>query len=277
MPIVRLGTYEITSKDTIHRILDVCLAAGYRHIDTASGYRNEEHIGEALANLLPRYSLHRREIFLTSKVGPRHLGDAEDTLAVIKQSLTNLRTDYLDLLLVHWPGRQKKPPSDPDNVHRRRITWEVFQKAYLKGMSRAIGVSNYEVRHLQELECASVFPAVNQIEYHPHFQQQELVSYCKERGVQVQAYASLGTSSYSAALLSDPAVVEVAQQLRVSAAQVLLQWAVQRNIGVLPKSRNDAHIAANICLDFELKPAQMTLLDNCQVTRKYAWDPSEVA
>jgi len=274
MPIIGLGTYQITCGETIRSILDAGLAAGYRHIDTAAGYRNEQHIGAALAELLPKHGLRREDLFITSKVGPRQLGDALATHSAVASSLQKLATQYLDLLLIHWPARMGMPPGHPDHANFRKISWQTFEEVYAKGLTRAIGVSNFEVKHLEAME--GLKPMVNQVEYHPHYQQPELLKYCNNNGIHMQAYCSFGSSAHCASLLESPEVVSVAKEVEATAAQVLLRWATMRDVGVLPKSCNPQHIASNLQLGFSLTPHQMALLDAAETVRKYAWDPVQV-
>uniref|UniRef100_A0A6A7FQC7 Uncharacterized oxidoreductase YtbE-like isoform X2 n=1 Tax=Hirondellea gigas TaxID=1518452 RepID=A0A6A7FQC7_9CRUS len=277
MPILGLGTYQITNKEAIHTVVEAALSAGYRHIDTASGYQNEQLIGVALKELLPKFGLTRQDVFITSKIGPNFAGETELVLNCLEQSLVNLGTEYLDLCLIHWPGNFKLDVTDPRNKSLRLITWKALESVYTKGLVKAIGVSNYEIRHLEELKQCEVFPHVNQVELHPHYPQSSLLQYCKENNVALQAYSSLGTRDHCHKLLSDDTVVAVAAAVGRTPAQVLLCWALQQNIGVLPKSTKPGHIASNIeCLEHSLSREQLQALSTLETSCKYSWDPKSV-
>ncbi|EAT41050.1 AAEL007275-PA [Aedes aegypti] len=279
IPMIGFGTYQVHGSDLIYRTLDYALKAGYRHIDTAVVYRNEEHIGNALKKLLPKYNLKREDIFITSKlISQVNKGEAFVEELVLK-SLANLQTEYIDLYLVHWPGVSGLQISHPDNVKYRKCTWNVLSRLHREGKCRSIGVSNYTVKHIRELlaDCNGVRPAVNQVEWHPHYFQLELLDLCRSEGIFLQAYSSLGTSG-SSSLREDPVVADVASRLGRSSAQVLLRWALQREIGVLPKARSQDRIEENIALDFEIPLEDMKLLDELKNTSgmKYAWNPDAV-
>lgn len=260
----------------IFPLIKAALQAGYRSFDTAAVYRNECEIGEALRYYLPEFNLKREDIFITSKLSPRDQG-TERCQQAVDNSLASLQVDYLDLFLIHWPGCQKLKPSDPANRELRSQSWETLEKLYKAGKVRAIGVSNYTLSHLSHLiGQASVVPHVNQVEYHPHYLQEELKLYCESQGVHLQAYSSLGTTVKESPLLHDPVVASVATKCSASPAQVLLRWATQQGIGVLPKSTNQDHIRQNIQLDFELSSEDLQSLSKLNVKQKYAWDSSVV-
>lgn len=151
-----------------------------------------------------------------------------------------------------------------------------MNKLYKSGLIRSIGVSNYLIRHLEDLkDCASVTPAVNQVEFHPHHNDPELLKYCRDKGIFLQAYSSLGSSN-AVSLRHDPTVIKIAEKLGKSPAQVLLRWAFQQNIGILPKGSSRAHIVENIDLDFVLPEDDMSTLATLKVKEKFAWDPTVV-
>jgi diketogulonate reductase-like aldo/keto reductase len=150
-------------------------------------------------------------------------------------------------------------------------------KLYKEGLLKSIGVSNYLIRHLEDLKsCESVIPAVNQVEWHPRHHDQELLKYCRENGIFLQAYSSLGSSNVDS-LRHDSTVIKIAETLGKSPAQVLLRWAFQQNIGVLPKGSSKAHIVENIDLNFPLSEDDMNTLTNLEVKEKFAWDPTVVS
>ncbi|CAJ0568359.1 unnamed protein product, partial [Mesorhabditis spiculigera] len=184
MPKLGLGTWQVRN-ESIPAAVDAALASGYRFIDTAQIYGNEAAIGKALKEALPKYNLQRADIFITSKLAPANQGPGAEK--AIEQSLKNLQTDYLDLLIIHWPG-SSNPSESPKNKQLRKQSWETMEKFYDEGKLKAIGVSNYTERHLQELlGHAKVHPAVNQCEYHVHYQTNSLVDYCKKNQIHFQS------------------------------------------------------------------------------------------
>lgn len=180
--------------------------------------------------------------------------------------------------MIHWPGSSGIQPSDPRNKQQRLLTWKVLTQLKSQGLLRSAGVSNYLVRHLQELVDDPNYetPAVNQVEWHPRNHNQTLLDYCRKEGIFLQAYSSLGTSN-TASLREDSIVREIAQKLGKTPVQVLLRWAYQQKIGILPKASSRAHIEENIDLDFEIPDDEMNTLSALKVTEKFAWDPSTVA
>lgn len=240
MPQLGLGTFKIRGQEIVHGVLDSALAAGYRLFDTASVYRNEEDIGKSLQMLLPQYGLTRQDIFITSKLGPRDQGVGKCRAACL-QSLDRLQCSYLDLFLIHWPGSQKLRPEDPQHQRNRLGSWTDMEQLLSEGKVRAIGVSNYMQRHLEEFEAAGMtVPAVLQ-------------------------------------LLCDPVVKEIAESMQRTTAQVLLRWAIQQGIGVIPKSTNPQHIKENMDIfDFSLTEEDMKRLCKLDTGTHYCWDPMAV-
>lgn len=278
MPVVGLGTFKTRGQDLVHSALGAALEAGYSSIDTASVYRNEKEIGECLKEFLPKYGLKREDIFITSKLGPKDHGRGKCREACLK-SISDLDCEYLDLFLIHWPGVQGRKPEDSSNKQLRLESWRDIEELFSEGKIRAIGVSNFEQRHLEELlrEC-SVKPAVLQIEHHPHLVQHSLVKYCKENDIHFQAYSSLGTTSNDNRLLTDPVVTGLAETHQKTPAQILLRWAVQQGIGVIPKSTNPEHIRNNIDIfSFCLSDSEISRLNSLDSQHHYCWNPSAVA
>nr|CAD7417029.1 unnamed protein product [Timema poppensis] len=193
-------------------------------------------------------------------------------------SLARLDTPYLDLYLVHWPGVAGVAPDSANNPEVRIATWQELAALHRQGLFRSIGVSNYTKHHLVQIlaNSAGVRPAVNQVEFHPHYKQPELLNFCYEEGVLLQAYSSLGGSS-NHSLLEDPTVSKVAESLGRSPSQVLLRWALEQRVGVIPKSVHPDRIAENIDLDFDIPKDSMRQLSSIQMIEKYAWDPNVVA
>ncbi|KAJ8007809.1 hypothetical protein DPEC_G00098040 [Dallia pectoralis] len=272
MPLLGLGTFQLRSPEDILQGVDSALSSGYRSFDTASVYRNETELGRALRELLPKHGLSREDIFITSKLGPKDQGTKAREGAL--RSLELLDVEYIDLYLIHWPGTQGLGVGDLRNSKNRAQSWAELEELHAQGRLRAIGVSNYTHGHLKELlEVCRVKPAVLQVEFHPCLAQGELRQLCREKGVCFQAYSSLGTGS----LLQDPMVVQVAKGCGQSPAQVLLRWAVQQGVPILPKSSHPSRVAENgRVFDFVLNPEDMKRLGNMESGKKYCWDPSQV-
>ncbi|KAK3866849.1 hypothetical protein Pcinc_027652 [Petrolisthes cinctipes] len=217
-----------------------------------------------------------RQTFIDKYRSPRDQG-REESLKAFENSLANLHLDYLDLYLIHWPAASRFKPEDPRNKEVRGESWSGLEEIYKSGRVRAVGVSNYTVDHLKDLlSFTALKPHVNQVEYHPYYLQKELKSYCECQGIHLQAYSSLGTSVQPSPLLLDPTVTSLATHLSCSPAQLLLRWATQQGIGVLPKSTTEDHIRENIKLDFDLNEEDLKTLFNLGISHKYAWDPSTV-
>lgn len=177
--------------------------------------------------------------------------------------------------MIHWPGVSGLQSGHSDNKKHRRNTWSALNKLQKEGLIKSVGVSNYLIRHLQDVEDIAV-PAVNQVEWHPHHHDLELLKYCRSKGIFLQAYSSLGSSN-AASLRHDPTVIKIAEKLSKSPAQILLSWAFQQNIGILPKASSQAHIVENIDLNFVLPEEDASTLSNLKVKEKYAWDPTVVS
>lgn len=272
MPLLGLGTFHLQGSEETYRTLDAALTAGYRAFDTAAVYRNEADIGKAFCTLLPKHGLSRADVFITTKLSPRDQGSkARDGCL---RSLSQLGLDYIDLFLIHWPGSQGLDVKDKRNPDNRAQSWTTLEEFYEEGKFRAIGVSNYTVKHMQELlKNCRVVPAVLQVEFHPRLAQKDLRAFCEKKGVCFQAYSSLGTG----VLLSDPLVQKIAESCGKTPAQVLLKWAVQQNIPVLPKSCQPDRVQENGRLfDFELSDSDMAKLSALDCSEKFCWDPSSV-
>ncbi|XP_015229312.1 PREDICTED: uncharacterized oxidoreductase MSMEG_2408/MSMEI_2347-like [Cyprinodon variegatus] len=273
MPVLGLGTYKLCDPEDVHRAVDAALSAGYRAFDSAAVYRNEADLGKALRELLPKYGLTRKDVFITSKLGPKDQG--EKAMEGALHSLSQLDLEYIDLYLIHWPGTQGLAVADERNPGNRAQSWASLEELHGQGKLRAIGVSNYTPAHMRELmQSCKVPPAVLQVEFHPRLCQPELRSLCKESGVCFQAYSSLGKGE----LLTDPVVLEVAENCKRTPAQVLLRWAVQQGIPVLPKSSNPDRILQNAeVFDFSLSDTDISRLSALDCGHRFCWDPSGVA
>jgi len=272
LPRIGLGTFKSAGPE-VGTSVKAALHQGIRHIDTASIYKNQELIATALKES----GLLRSEVFITSKVSPYEQGREKARKACI-DILTKLDTDYVDLVLVHWPGASKTPPDSHLNSQLRTETWQVLEEFYRQGKFRAIGVSNYEERHLHELlSRAQVPPAVNQVEVHPRRTCRALRAACSRAGIAVVAYASLGCGQ----LLGQPTVTCIASELGVSPAQVLLRWGLQEGCAVIPKSVSPQRIqqfseAALLGGGWELSARHMADLGKLDDGHKYCWDASGI-
>ncbi|MGN0362772.1 MAG: aldo/keto reductase [Bilifractor sp.] len=242
MPMLGLGVYKTTDADDMRTAVDAAFQCGYRLFDTASVYGNEDLLGNAIAEL----GIHRNEIFLTSKVwnNAQRLGDVA---GAFERTLQRLRTDYVDLYLIHWPV--------PGCI---RQSWKELIRLKESGAARSIGVSNFSPAQLDVLETETgIIPTVNQIECHPLWNQKETVSYCQMHGIQVQAYAPLARGAY----MDREILIQIGKKYGKSAAQVGLRWLIQRKIGAIPKSVHPARIAENADIfDFTLTDAEMSAI-----------------
>lgn len=258
IPALGFGTYKITNPDEVYSSVTCALETGYRLIDTASFYQNEEAIGCAIKDS----GIARESLFITSKVWNDQQGYVE-TVAAFEESLKKLGLDYLDLLLVHWPVES--------TLHE---TWRAFEDLFLSGRIKAIGVCNFEIEHIEMLaEKARVMPLVNQIELHPRFQRSELVRFCQQRRIHVEAWASLMRGG----IFEIPELLEIADRYERTPAQVALQWAFQKGYTVLPKSTTPDRIRENYagvnC--FELTDEDMKLIDSLDTNMRIGPDPAK--
>lgn len=258
VPAIGFGTWQIGSDDEAKAAVLSALETGYRVIDTARIYGNERGVGAAIRES----GLRREDIFVTTKLWNDDQG-YDRTLAACTQSLEKLGLDYLDLYLIHWPA-----------THKRHDSWRAFEKLLADGTIQAAGVSNYTVEHLEDLARRSeLTPAVNQVEFHPYIydQQHDLLNYCQDKGILIEAYSPLSRVSNSPQSI----VQKIAERLRVSSQQVVLRWCVQHGTLPLPRSVNPAHIASNFTIDdFELNNDDMKLLDSLSDGQRVTWDPT---
>ncbi|KAM4721262.1 glyoxal reductase-like [Rhinophrynus dorsalis] len=273
MPLLGLGTFRLRGQENLLQAVDAALACGYRSFDTASVYRNEGDLGRALQQLLPLHGLTRSDVFITSKLAPADMGKGAREACL--RSLAELGCEYLDLYLIHWPGRQGWQSADERNAGAREDSWKAMEDLYQTGIIRALGVSNYTERHLaQLLASCQVLPAVLQVEFHPRLPQTALLSWCQQNGVHLQAYSSLGCGH----LLGREEVKKVSDKHGHTPSQVLLRWALGQGVGVIPKSSDPARIMENFRVwDFELSKEEIEELKGDGREERYCWDPTGVA
>jgi diketogulonate reductase-like aldo/keto reductase len=262
IPQLGLGVWEIRAGASCEAAVLAALEAGYRHIDTATIYGNEESVGAAIR----KSGIPRENVFVTTKLWNSHHNNPERALDT---SLRKLKFDYVDLYLMHYP------------VPERRQSWRVLEKLRAKGKARSIGVSNFTIRHLTELLAdTETVPAINQVECHPYLYQRDLLAFCQSKAIIMEAYSPLTHGER----LNDPKLVAVAKKyssaggqrssLR-STAQILIRWALQHGLVVIPKSANRKRIFENAnVFDFEISAEDMRLLDNFNEDLRTCWDPS---
>ena len=249
IPQLGFGVYQIKPEDTVEAV-SKALEVGYRHIDTAEMYGNEKEVGEAVRTS----GLDRSEVFVTSKLN-NGFHKPDDAREAFSATLAGLGFDYVDLFLIHWP---LPTLYGGDFVS----TWKTLAEFHLDGRSRSVGVSNFQIAHLQRLAAESdLVPAVNQIEVHPYFTNDAVRAYGQEHGIVTEAWSPIAQGE----VLGDPTITEIAERLGKTPAQVVLRWHIERGDVVFPKSVTPSRIRENFELfDFELEPGdvdRITALD----------------
>ncbi|CCH58081.1 hypothetical protein TBLA_0A02825 [Henningerozyma blattae CBS 6284] len=270
IPAIGLGTWRSENNDGYDSVI-AAAKVGYRHIDTAAIYGNEDQVGKAINEC----GVTRSELFVTTKLWGTQQRDPETAL---NQSLKRLGLDYVDLYLIHWPVAfktdtikdgnlltipKKDGEADIDYPEWNFIkTWELMQNLLKTGKTKAIGISNFSINNIKELLAApttTVTPACNQVEVHPLLPQDELIAFCKEKGIVIEAYSPLG--GINAPVLKDETIIEIAKRNNVDAGQVVTSWHVQRGYVVLPKSVKESRIISNL-KTFTLSDDDMTKINN---------------
>jgi diketogulonate reductase-like aldo/keto reductase len=256
MPYLGLGVYLAASGTETQQAVQWALEVGYRHIDTATIYGNERDVGIAVQ----RSDLAREEIFVTTKLWNSDHG-YDHTLRAFEDSLNKLGLSYADLYLIHWPV---------DGL--RDQSWKALLTLLDEGRCRAIGVSNYTIRHLEELLAQSpIAPAVNQVEFSPFLFQNDLLEFCRSHAIQLEAYSPLTRSQK----FSHPVISALAAKYGKTPAQIMLRWALQHDVVVIPKSANRQRIGENAgVFDFDITPEDLARLDACDENFRVSWDPS---
>lgn len=266
IPVIGFGTWQTPNDDTGVNAVLAALKAGYRHIDTAQGYGNEQAVGKAVK----QSGIPREEIFITSKL-TNSMHGYDNTMSSFDKTLHDLGTDYVDLFLIHWPNPIKyRDCWQQTNAE----TWKAFEELYEAGKIRAIGVSNFRQHHIEELmKTAKIAPMVNQIRLCPGDTQDELVTYCRERDILLEAYSPLGTGK----IFSVPQMNAIAMDYGKSVAQICIRWSLQNGFLPLPKSVNEDRIKENLdVFGFELSDADMKTIAGLTGCAGLASDPDTI-
>lgn len=266
LPQIGLGTWQVTDKGLMRELLCKAYQAGYRLIDTAAAYSNEMAIGQAISAL----PFERKEFFISDKVWNTYRG-YDNVRKACEKSLKKLKTDYLDLYLIHWPA---SPRLYSDWAKINADTWKGMESLYKEGVVKAIGICNFKRRHLEELrKTAEIMPMVNQLEFHPGMMQEDTTAFCKAEGIVVEASSPLGNGQ----ILQNEQLLQIAGRKQKTAAQICLRWAVQKDTIVIPKTVNPDRLVENmdIC-DFELDTQEMDVIDKIPYCGGIGIDSDEV-
>ncbi|NBJ68250.1 aldo/keto reductase [Roseburia sp. 1XD42-34] len=256
MPGFGLGVYKVKNGRTVKTAVHAALENGYRLIDTASFYDNEIGVGEALKEA----NLPREEWFITTKVWNDQQG-YEATKKAFERSLQKLGLDYIDLYLIHWPVKGMYVD-----------TWKAMEELYHSGKVRAIGVSNFHQHHLENLMAnREIVPAINQVEYHPHLTQETLHAFCKQHGIQLEAWSPLKRGQ----LLDDPFLTSLGKKYGKTAAQIILRWNIQNEVITIPKSTKPSRIKENAAIfDFSLTEDEMKQINSLNKNERSGTNPN---
>jgi methylglyoxal/glyoxal reductase len=259
MHVVGLGVFQVEDGQIVIDSVKAAIKNGYRSIDTAAIYGNEEGVGQGIKEAIEENGISREDLFITSKVWNADLG-YQSTLDAFELSLKKLDLDYLDLYLIHWPVEGKYVE-----------TWKALETLYKAGKVKAIGMSNFQIHHLQDvLEIAEIKPMVNQVELHPLLSQVELRNFLKENSIQVEAWAPLMQGQ----LFENETLLKIAKAHNKSIAQIVLRWHLQNEIVIIPKSIKEHRIQENANIfDFELTDEEMKTIDALNQDHRVGPDP----
>lgn len=259
MPWLGLGVFRVENGPEAAEAVKTAIVNGYRSIDTAAIYGNEESVGEGIRQGMKAAGISREDLFITSKLWNDDFGYTSGIQAY-GTSLKKLGLEYLDLYLLHWPvdGKYKE-------------AWKALEHLYMDGQVIAIGVSNFQIHHLEDLmEDADIKPVVNQIEYHPRLTQEKLLAFCREHGIQVESWSPLMAGE----ALEQPELKEISAKYGKSVAQIILRWNLQNGVVVIPKSTNEGRIVENSqVFDFELAEEDMGRISALNEDRRVGPDP----
>lgn len=261
MPMLGLGTFRVENDDTCKEAVKHAIESGYRSIDTAKVYGNEEQVGQGIKEGLESTGLNREDIFVTSKLFFEDFG-RENVAQAYETSIQKLGLDYLDLYLVHWPGTNEAIMID---------TWKGMEDLYKDNRVKNIGVSNFNPDHFEALLAqVSIKPVINQVEFHPYFTQEKLRKYLEAQNIYMESWSPF----MNAQILNDETLNEIGKEVNKSAAQVIIKWNMQHNVVVIPKSVTSSRIEENIdVFDFELSAEQMKRIDDLNKDQRIGPDP----
>ncbi|OQR92519.1 aldo-keto reductase [Achlya hypogyna] len=279
IPAIGIGTYRLRGADA-ERVVYDAVRIGYRHIDTASVYQNEQYVGAAIRRLIAEGVVARHELFVTTKVSPKFMG-YDKTQACVAQSLRDLGLNYVDLMLVHWPGTQGLRSDDPAQKANRIGSLRALADGFAAGHLKAVGVSNFNPAHFDGIESFPVH--VNQFEFHPLLftaETQALMQFCAAKNIAIEAYTCLGEGTLLNAT-EFPEVAAVAASAGCTKAQVLIAWALQHGCIVMPKASSVERLRENLDANKVVLTADHVATIDAIVRRvgrrKFCWDPSTIA
>lgn len=269
IPCLGFGTWQTPDGETAIKAVKCAIENGYRHIDTAAGYGNEQSVGVAIEEALSECNVKREELFITSKVWNTERG-YEKTIEAFEKTLKNLRLAYLDLYLIHWPANAKQF----ENWNEINLdTWRAMTDLYKDGKIKAIGVSNFLEHHLKSLLYTEIKPMVNQIEFHPGMMQKVTVDFCVANNIVVEAWSPLGTGR----MLSNDVLIKIAKKYNCSVAQICIRWGLQNKVVPLPKSITPSRIIENTkVFDFEIEELDMVTINNMKYCGGSGLNPDKV-
>ncbi len=258
IPSIGFGTSMVTGDECI-KTIKKAIEVGYTHIDTAHAYENEVEIGKAIK----QSNIDREKIFITSKVWKDSMG-YKNTIKSFEETLKNLKLEYVDLFLIHWP----KNNDDKLNIE----TWKALEKLYRDGKAKAIGVSNFLEKHLKViLDNCSIVPAVNQIEFHPGLVRKDTIDFCRKNNIVIEAWAPLGKGK----MLNNEILNRLAEKYNKSVAQICIKWCLQNEVIPLPKSQNKERMKQNLDIfDFEISNEDMNEINNIEFFAGSDMDPN---
>jgi len=285
IPSIGFGTWKINKQEDVATSVYEALKIGYRHIDCAAAYCNEKFVGETLEKAFKELSIKREDVFITSKLWNTH-HKAEHVRKACETTLANLRLKYLDLYLIHWPVafeftgvfdfksvEELGKAGDDHRVLLAKVslyeTWREMEKLVEDGLVKNIGVCNFNACQLNDLlGYAKIKPVVDQIEYHPYYQTEDILDYCKRENILVTGYSSLGSGAQNAPV-KDEAIIKIGEKYGKTAAQVILRWSLQKGMAIIPKSITPSRIKENFeIFDFQLDEKDMAAIDNLNKNEK---------
>jgi diketogulonate reductase-like aldo/keto reductase len=259
IPQIGLGLWQVKDEAEFNQSFEAGVAAGYRHFDSAQAYKNEQYLGAALK----KSGLNRDDVWVTTKIAVEHFG-YKHALKSFDESLEKLQLEYVDLILLHFPV----------SVLRKK-SWTALEEIKAAGKAKSIGVSNYTIKHLEEMKSyAKVMPSINQVELHVFLQQPDLIKYCHDNSIAIEAYSPLAHAKAGA---DEPILQEIADKHGKTFAQVMLRWLIEKDLIILPKSVTPARVQENIDIfDFELDESDMQKLAGLDRDLRTCWDPTHI-